>query len=142
MSRDQHCRQLLHLPPWSDAGQVLVAVLTVLVHGHEMEAAPLTLVADNLIIKFVGIMSGSIRARSCDSRVGSQCFVSGVCLHTSRIRARCHELWMSPESCQRKYFLSFMSTTIARTQRESLRAARRRAIAIFVYLKLYRPFRA
>ena len=64
MSLDQQDLQSLHLPPWSDAGQVLVVVLTVLVHGQLLLAAPLTLVADNLIIKFVGIMSGSITASS------------------------------------------------------------------------------
>ena len=64
MDLSQQFLQLLHLPPWSDAGQVLVVVLTVLVHGQLLLAAPLTLVADNLIIKFGGIMSGSIRASS------------------------------------------------------------------------------
>ena len=142
MSLDQQDLQSRHLPPWSDAGQVLPSVLTVLVHGQLLEAAPLTFVALSLIIKFVGIMSGSIRARSRASCVGNQCLVSGVCLHTSRILLRCHELWMSPESCQRKYLRPSMSVTIARTQRESCSAARRRAIAILVYLKLYRPFRA
>ena len=83
MSLDQQDLQSLHLPPWSDAGQVLVVVLTVLVHGQLLEAAPLTFVADNLIIKFFGMTSGSIRASRRASRVGSQCFVSGVCLHTS-----------------------------------------------------------
>ena len=141
MDLSQQFRQLLHCPPWSGAGHVLpFPSVTVDVQGQLLPAAPLTLVADNLIIKFGGIMSGSIRARSRDSRVGSQCFVSGVCLHTSKIRARCHALWRSPESCQRKYFLFFMSTTIARTQRESPRASRRRAIAFLVVLNLYRPF--
>ena len=64
MFLDQQDLQSLHLPPWSDAGQVLVVVLTVDVQGQLLEAAPLTFVADNLIIKFGGIMSGSIRARS------------------------------------------------------------------------------
>ena len=113
MSLDQQDLQSRHLPPWFGAGQVLVVVLTVLVHGQLLEAAPLTFVALSLIIKFVGIMSGSIRARSRASRVGNQCFVSGVCLHTSRILFRCHADWMSPESCQRKCLRPFINVTIA-----------------------------
>ena len=74
--------------------------------------------------------------------VGSQWLVSGVCLHTSRIRARCQALCRSPESCQRKYFRFFMSTTIARTHLESFKASSLRAIAILVFLNLYLPFKA
>ena len=42
----------------------------------------------------------------------------------------------------RKYFLSFMSTTIARTQRESLKACSLRSIAFIVPGNLYLPFKA
>ena len=141
MDLSQQFRQLLHCPPWSGAGHVLpFPSVTVDVQGQLLPAAPLTLVADNLINKFFGMTSGSIRASSCASRVGSQCLVSGVWRHTSRMRARCQALWMSPESCQRKYGRPCIRVTIARTQRESLKAARRRAIAIFVFLNLYRPF--
>ena len=90
MDLSQQFRQLLHCPPWAGAGHVLsFPSVTVDVQGQLLPAAPLTLVADNLIIKFGGIMSGSIRASRRASRVGSQCFVSGVCLATSNIFFKC-----------------------------------------------------
>ena len=66
-----------------------MVVETVEVHGHQLGAGPLTLVADTLINKFFGMIAGSIRSSSLYSRVGSQCLVSGVALATSNIFLRC-----------------------------------------------------
>ena len=142
MSLDQQVRQLLHLPPWSGAGHVFVVVDTVDVHGHQLGAGPLTLVADTLIIKFFGIISGSMHFSSACSRVGSQCLVSGVNLQTSNMFLRCAAPCRSPESCQRKYLWPVISVTMAAVHDPWSRARSLRAIARLVVLNLYRPFRA
>jgi hypothetical protein len=54
----QHARQLKHLLSCSAAGHVFPSITTVEVCGQEAEGLPLTLVADNLIIKLTGISSG------------------------------------------------------------------------------------
>jgi len=68
----QHALQLKHLLSCSAAGHVFPSVTTVEVCGQEAEALPLTFVADNLIIKFVGISSGVTCAMIPASRVGIQ----------------------------------------------------------------------
>ena len=74
---------------WARAGQVLLFVLTVEVHGQNFTGGWSIICEDILIIKFDGIMSGSIRDRKRASRVGNQCLVLGVCLQTSNILVRC-----------------------------------------------------
>ena len=44
---------------------------------------------DELMIKLDGTMSGSINFKNFASRVGIQCLVLGVCLHTSNIFVKC-----------------------------------------------------
>ena len=58
--RSQQLRQLMHLLPWSEAGQLFISVETVDVHGQKPGAGPFILVPEILIIKLGGIMSGSM----------------------------------------------------------------------------------
>ena len=44
---------------------------------------------DILMIKFVGIVSGSRSFKNCASRVGIQCLVPGVSLQTSNMFCKC-----------------------------------------------------
>lgn len=68
----QQALQLKHLLSCSAAGHVLPSITTVEVCGQEDEALPLTLVADNLIIKLAGTSSGVTCANIPASRVGIQ----------------------------------------------------------------------
>ena len=104
VSLDQHARQLPHSLPWSGAGQVLSSgfVDTVEVHG-QCFTGPWSIICEEiLIIKFDGITAGSMSVKNLTSRVGIQCLVPGVRLHTSKIFFKCSGLWMSPESCHLK----------------------------------------
>ena len=139
----QHALQLLHSLPCSGAGHVLPAELvTVLVHGHCFTGPWLIICELILIIKFGGTLSGSKFFRNCASRVGIQCLVLLVRLHTWNIFSKCFILWMSPESCHLKYFSPVISVTIASTQRGSSSACSLRFRAACTLLNLYLPFRA
>ena len=63
--------------------------VTVLVQGQNFTGGWSIMCEDILIIKFDGTMSGSIRFKNLLSRVGIQCRVSGVRLHTSNIFCKC-----------------------------------------------------
>ena len=144
VSLDQHARQLPHSLPWSGAGQVLSSgfVDTVDVHG-QCVTGPWSIICEEiLIIKFGGITAGSIKRKNFTSRVGIQCLVPGVRLHTSKIFFKCSGLWMSPESCQRNQASPVINVTIASTQRGSVNACCLRSSASFTFLNLYRPFMA
>ena len=114
-SRVQHALQSRHWFPCSLAGQLFISVTTVLVQGQNPAAGLSILWPESLIIKFLGILS-VLNGRNLASRVGSQCIVSGVSLHTSNILMRCWTLCRSPESCQRKCFLPLISVAIAGIQ--------------------------
>ena len=122
--RSQHARQSLHSLPWSGAAQVLSSgfVDTVDVHGQNLTGPWFIICELILIIKFDGITAGSMSVKNLTSRVGIQCGVSGVRLHTSKIFTRCSGLCMSPLSCQRNHLWSLISVTIASTQSGCLRA--------------------
>ena len=105
----QHALQLWHLLPCFDAGHSLLSwtwlVLfapsspTVLVFGHQVTGRCPIMCEENLIVKFVGTMAGSMSFKYCASRVGNQCLTPGVALQTSKMFLRCCTLWRSPESC-------------------------------------------
>ena len=116
MLRSQQFRQLLHSLPCFDAGHVKLPVETVDVQGQNLTGFWLIIWLENLIVKFFGMLS-VLSGKNLASRVGSQCMVSGVLLHTSNIFLRCCTLCRSPESCQRKTSSPDMSVTIASTQR-------------------------
>ena len=85
----QHALQSKHWLPWSFAGHVLVFVETLDVHGQKVAFLPSTIWPDSLMIKLAGTMAGSINFKNFASRVGSQCLVLGVWLHTSNMFLRC-----------------------------------------------------
>ena len=61
-----------------------------------------TIGALNLITKFCGHCGKKCFTHA--SRVGNQCLVSGVSLHTAKIFNRCASSWTSPESCHLNTF--------------------------------------
>ena len=144
VSRSQHARQSLHSLPWSGAAQVLSSgcVDTVDVHGQLFTGPWLIICELILIIKLGGITAGSMSVKNLTSRVGIQCLVSGVRLHTSKIFFRCSGLWMSHESCHLNNFSPVISVTIASTQRGSFRACSLRCSASWTLRNLYRPLNA
>ena len=121
MDLSQHCLQLPHSFDWSGAGQVRAsgAVETVDVQGHCLTGPCPIMCELILIIKFGGTVAGSISFKNCASRVGIQCWVPGVSLHTSKILFKCSRLWISPESCHLNQSWPLISVTIAATQRGS-----------------------
>ena len=70
----------------------------------------------------VTLIQGQEFFRNCASRVGIQCWVPLVRLHTRNIFSKCLRLWMSPLSCHLNQSWSLISVTIASTQRGSFRA--------------------
>ena len=138
--RSQHCLQSLHWLPWSCAGHVLPDVTTVLVHGQCFTGPWSTMCELILIIKFSGTTSGSISVKNLTSRVGIQCWVWGVRLHTSNIFFKCSGLWMSPESCHLNQGSPVISVTIASTHLGSFNASSLRSRASRTLRNLYRPF--
>ena len=143
-SLDQHARQSLHSLPWSGAAQVLSSgfVDTVDVHG-QLFTGPWFIICELiLIIKFGGTVAGSMSFKNLTSRVGIQCLVPGVRLHTSNIFSKCFILWMSPESCHLNQSWPLISVTIASTQRGSSNACSLRCSAACTLLNRYLPFRA
>ena len=144
MSRSQHARQSLHSLPWSGAAQVLSSgfVETVDVHG-QLFTGPWFIICELiLIIKFGGTVSGSMSFKNLTSRVGIQCLVSGVRLHTSKIFFKCSGLCMSPLSCHLNQGSPDISVTMASTHLGSFNASSLRSIASRTFENLYRPFRA
>ena len=137
MDLSQHARQLPHSLPCSGAGQVLPSLLvTVEVHGQNL-TGPWSIMCELiLIIKFGGTEAGLITFKNCASRVGIQCLVSGVRLHTSKILSKCLKLWMSPLSCHLNQSWSLISVTIASTQRGSSSALSLRCSACCTLLNL------
>ena len=77
-------------PVWG-AGQVASCfVVTPEVYGQLFTGVAWSIIwSDIIIFKFYGIMSGSIRLVYFTSRVGIQCWVRGVCKHTSMMFLRC-----------------------------------------------------
>ena len=142
VSLSQHARQSLHSLPWSGAAQVLSSgfVETVDVHGQCLTGPWFIICELILIIKFGGTVSGSMSVKNLTSRVGIQCRVWGVRLHTSKIFFKCSGLWMSPESCHLNQGSPEMSVTIASTHRGSVNASSLRSIASRTFGNLYRPF--
>ena len=139
--RSQHARQSLHWFPCSLAGQLLPSVTTVLVHLQKLAAGLSILCPDNLIIKFFGILS-VLSGRNLASLVGSQCCVSGVSLHTSKIFFKCWTPCRSPESCHLNHGVLSINTTIAGIHSGWVKPSRRRVNASFTFGNLYRPLRA
>ena len=131
VSLSQHARQSLHSLPWSGAAQVLSSgfVETVDVHGQCLTGPWFIICELILIIKFSGTTSGSISVKNLTSRVGIQCRVPGVRLHTSKIFLRCSGLWMSPESCHLNQASPVISVTIASTHLGSCSACSLRSRA-------------
>ena len=60
-------------------------VTTVDVQGQNVAALPSTLWAESRIIKFAGTLSACMQLIIEASRVGNQCLIPGVKLHTSKI---------------------------------------------------------
>ena len=143
MDLSQHCLQLPHSLPCSGAGHVLPAwLVTVDVHGQNL-TGPWSIMCELiLIIKFGGTEAGLITFKNCASRVGIQCFVSGVRLHTSNILSKCLKLWMSPESCHLNQSWPLMSWTMASTHCGCSSALSLRCNACCTFENLYLPFRA
>ena len=142
MDLSQQALQLRHLLPCCGAGHVAPAVTTPEVQGQALDPGPSILDPDNLIIKFFGITSGSRNFKNLRSCVGSQCRVSGVCLHTSNILMRCCALWMSPESCHLKTGRPFIKVIIASTHSGDSKAFNLRLSAACTFEKLYLPLSA
>ena len=140
-SRVQHALQSRHWFPCSLAGQLFISVTTVLVQGQNPAAGLSILWPESLIIKFLGILS-VLNGRNLASRVGSQCIVSGVSLHTSNILMRCCTDCRSPESCHLNQGVLSINTTIAGIHSGWVKLARRRASASFTLRNLYLPFNA
>ena len=139
----QQARQLLHSLFCLEAGQLwLPSVTTVEVHGQLFTGPWSIMCEDILIIKFFGTTSGSMSLKNFASRVGSQCLVSGVRLHTSKMFFKCSGLWMSPESCHLNQGWPLTSVTMASTQRGSCSAVSLRSIALRTFGNLYLPFMA
>ena len=142
VSLSQHARQSLHSLPWSGAAQVLSSgfVETVDVHGQCFTGPWFIICELILIIKFDGITAGSMSVKNLTSRVGIQCRVPGVRLHTSKIFFKCSGLCMSPESCHLNHFSPVISVTMASTHRGSVNACCLRSRASRTLRNLYRPF--
>ena len=131
MDLSQHALQLLHSLPCSGAGHVRLPAgeATVDVHGQNL-TGPWSIMCELiLIIKFGGTLSGSKFFRNCASRVGIQCLVLLVRLHTSNIFSKCLRLCISPESCHQNQSWSLINVTIASTQSGSCNACSLRSIA-------------
>ena len=142
VSRSQHARQSLHSLPWSGAAQVLSSgfVDTVDVHG-QLFTGPWFIICELiLIIKFGGTVAGSMSFKNFTSRVGIQCRVPGVRLHTVNIFSRCLRLCISPESCHLNQSWPLINVTIASTQSGCSRACSLRSSASRTLRNLYRPF--
>ena len=138
VSRSQHARQSLHSLPWSGAAQVLSSgfVDTVDVQG-QCFTGPWSIICEEiLIIKFGGTVAGSMSFKNFTSRVGIQCRVPGVRLHTSKILFKCSKLWTSPLSCHLNQASPVISVTIASTQRGSVNACCLRSSASLTFLNL------
>ena len=144
MDLSQHALQSLHSLPCSGAGHVrlLPGDATVDVHGQNLTGPWSIMCDDILMIKLGGTVAGSKFFKNCASRVGIQCRVLLVRLHTSNIFSKCFILWMSPESCHLNQSWPLISVTIASTQRGSSSAFRRHCNACCTLLNLYLPFRA
>ena len=144
VSLSQHARQSLHSLPWSGAAQVLSSgfVETVDVHGQCLTGPWFIICELILIIKFGGTVSGSMSVKNLTSRVGIQCLVWGVRLHTSKIFFKCSGLWMSPESCHLKNLCGLINVIIASTHHGPVIACSLRCRASCTFLNLYLPFRA
>ena len=144
MDLSQHALQSLHSLPCSGAGHVrlLPGDATVDVHGQNLTGPWSIMCDDILIIKFGGTLSGSTCFRNCASRVGIQCCVELVRLHTSNIFSRCLRLWMSPLSCHLNQASPVINTVMASTHRGSSKACSLRVSASCTFLNLYLPFRA
>ena len=83
MDLSQHALQSLHSLPCSGAGHVRLSwLVTVDVHGQKFTGPWSIMCDDILIIKFGGIVAGSKFFKNCASRVGIQCRVLLVRLHT------------------------------------------------------------
>ena len=137
MDLSQHCLQLPQLLSCSGAGHVLPAwLVTVDVHGQNLTGPWSIMCDDILMIKLGGIVAGSNCFKNCASRVGIQCFVFGVRLHTSNIFFKCSIDWMSPESCHLNQSWPLMSWTMASTQRGSCNACSLRSRAACTLLNL------
>ena len=137
MDLSQHARQLPQLLSCSGAGHVLPAwLVTVDVHGQNLTGPWSIMCDDILIIKFDGIVAGSNCFKNCASRVGIQCRVLLVRLHTRNIFSKCLRLWMSPLSCHLNQSWSLISVTIASTQRGSSNACSLRCSAACTLLNL------
>ena len=133
----QQARQLLHSLFCLEAGQLwLPSVTTVDVHGQLFTGPWLIMCEDILMIKFFGTTSGSMSVKNFASRVGSQCLVSGVRLHTSNIFCKCSGLCMAPESCHLNQGSPEMSVTIALTHRGSVNACSLRSSASLTLVNL------
>ena len=144
MDLSQHALQSWQLLPCSGAGHVraLSWLDTVDVHGHCFTGPWFIICELILMIKFGGTLSGSISFKNCASRVGIQCRVWGVRLHTSNIFSKCLRLCMSPESCHLNQASPDIRVVIASTQRGSSSACSLRLRAACTLLNRYLPFRA
>ena len=140
-SRVQHALQSRHWFPCSLAGQLFISVTTVLVQGQNPAAGLSILWPESLIIKFLGILS-VLNGRNLASRVGSQCMVPGVSLHTSKIFFKCCTDCRSPESCHLNQGVLSINTTMAGIHSGWVKLARRRASASLTLRNLYLPFNA
>ena len=141
VDRSQHALQSWHWFPCSLAGQLFISVTTLDVQGQNPAAGLSILWPESLIIKFLGILS-VLNGRNLASRVGSQCMVPGVSLHTSKIFFKCCTDCRSPESCHLNTGCLSINVTIDSIQRGSMSLASLRAIASFTFLNLYLPFNA
>ena len=140
-SRVQHARQSLHWLPCSLAGQLFISVTTVDVQGQKLAAGLSILCPDNLIIKFLGMLS-VFNGKNLASRVGIQCSTCGVSLHTSKIFFKCSTLCRSPESCHLNHGVLSINTTIAGIHSGCVRPSSLLVKAACTLGNLYRPFKA
>ena len=101
---------------WSGAGQLRLFVETVDVLAQLLTGPWSTIGDENLTTKFAGALC--IWSLIHASRVGIQCRLLGVNLHTSKIFSRCCTSCTSPESCHLNTsgFLLLISVAIAWTQ--------------------------
>ena len=139
--RSQHALQSRHWFPCSLAGQLLPSVTTVDVQGQKLAAGLFILCPDNLIIKFLGILS-KFNGKNLASRLGSQCLVPGVSLHTSKIFFKCCTPCRSPESCHLNHGVLSINTTIAGIHSGCVKLSSLLFRAACTLPNLYRPFRA
>ena len=108
----QHCLQSKHLPPCAGAGQVAPVSTTIEELGQLSLRCP-TIGGENLITKLSGLLSRWSLIHA--SRVGSQCLVSGVNLHISKILFKCCWSCTSPASCHLNHFWRLITAAIAVT---------------------------